>query len=151
LKNSKKEGIDLDLDTAIFAIKRLAKAKSAPNFGNAGAVNNLLSEAKVNLSSRQGKLPRNKRIDKFIQSDFCPGGIIKEQGNEEDMFSDLVGCDDIITKLQEYRDTISLSKKLGQDPKKNIEYNFLFVGSPGTGILLILYLFIYIYLCLFIY
>lgn len=145
LNISKNEGIELDLDTAIFAIKQLAKAKCAPNFGNAGAVQNLLSEAKINLSSRQSKLTKNERIDKFIKSDFCPGGIIKEQGNEEDIFSDLVGCDEIIIKLKEYRDTISLAKKLGQNPKENIEFNFLFVGSPGTGYYRILHINIYSY------
>jgi SpoVK/Ycf46/Vps4 family AAA+-type ATPase len=127
----KEMDIKIDLETAIFAISQLDKARALPNFGNGGAVNNLLSEAKKQLNARQAKLPRTCREDLFIKEDFCKGGKLPVGGDEENLFSDLVGCEDIISKLQEYRSTIKKAKQLGKDPKTFIEYNFLFVGSPG--------------------
>eukprot|EP01102_Stenamoeba_stenopodia_P015290 TRINITY_DN5195_c0_g1_i1.p1 TRINITY_DN5195_c0_g1~~TRINITY_DN5195_c0_g1_i1.p1 ORF type:complete len:387 (-),score=91.78 TRINITY_DN5195_c0_g1_i1:151-1311(-) len=35
--------------------------------------------------------------------------------------------------IQSYADSIQFSKARGEDPTGNIELNFLFVGSPGTG------------------
>jgi hypothetical protein len=96
-----KSGVSIDLETATFAIAQLVKAKAKQNFGNAGAINNLLSQAKLNLQQRLSKLSRDKRKDVYIKEDFCPGGIMKISGNEEDIFSELVGCEDIIDKLQQ--------------------------------------------------
>ena len=49
---SKNQGIPLDVDTAVFAVMQLAKARAMPNFGNAGAVQNLLSQAKLCMAKR---------------------------------------------------------------------------------------------------
>jgi SpoVK/Ycf46/Vps4 family AAA+-type ATPase len=38
-----KDGLEVDLSTALFAVEQLAQARAMPNFGNTGAVNNLLS------------------------------------------------------------------------------------------------------------
>ena len=45
----KKDGLVVNLETASYAISMLARARAQPNFGNAGAVNNLLSAAKVSF------------------------------------------------------------------------------------------------------
>ena len=120
-KKCQKDQIDISLETANYAVKMLAKAKAQPNFGNAGAVNNILSKATLAMSLRNGKY--------LIPEDF---GII-ESGNEEDIFEGLVGCDKVLEKLKEYRATISLCKRDGKNPKQFIEYNYVFAGSPGTG------------------
>lgn len=127
---AEKSDIKIDLETAIFAIQQLDKARALPNFGNAGAVYNLLSDAKKQMNARQAKLP-GTRQDRFIMEDFCKGGKLHVGGDEENLFSDLVGCENIIAKLREYQQTIKAAKRLGKDPKTFIEYNFLFVGSPG--------------------
>lgn len=129
LQKCKKESVGIDMKTARFAIKQLAKAKAQQNFGNAGAINNLLSQAKLNMQSRNRKSKKAK--DQFAKEDFCPYGKLPDEGKEEEIFSDLVGCDEIKEKLTEYRDTIDLAKSQGKNPKDKIEYNFLFVGPPG--------------------
>ena len=47
----KKDGLAINLETSSYAISMLARARAQPNFGNAGAVNNLLSAAKVRSSA----------------------------------------------------------------------------------------------------
>ena len=127
LKKCAKAGLTLDLDTATFAIKQLAKARAMPSFGNAGSVENLLGIAKMNLQQRASS------SDVLCKEDFCRGGVLPVEGREEDIFAELVGCDKIIAKLSEFRDTIELSRLTGKDPKENCEWNYLFVGAPGTG------------------
>ena len=129
-KACEKEGLLIEIDTAIYAVRQLDKAKSQPNFGNAGAVNNLLSTAKLHMQSRLSKLSIYEREDRLIKQDFASNDLTN---SNTDIFAGLVGCQNIITKLEEYQDTIMLCKRLGQDPREYIEYNFLFVGSPGTG------------------
>lgn len=133
MSQAQKEGIEVDVGTAVFAVKQLAKARARPNFGNAGAVNNLLSMAKLNMQARFRKLKVSKRVDKLTNEDFCHNGQLPETGHDEDIFADLVGCDDIIEKLLEYKATISLAQLQGKNPKDFVEFNFLFVGAPDTG------------------
>ncbi len=116
---------ELDMRVARFAIKQLVEAKSLPNFGNAGAVNNLLSRAKMNAT--------NDRRAKFTEADFCVGGVVPKSGNEEEIFADLVGCDEIVKKLRTLRATIMFAKSLKQDHKEMTDFNYIFAGSPGTG------------------
>ena len=130
---AKADGLQVDLATAVFAVKRLAKARAMPNFRNAGEVANLLSLAKLNFQTRNALLSRGQQRDKLIKEDFCPRGQLPVHSEEEEIFADLTGCDQILAKLREYRDAITLAKKMGKDPKTVVEFNFLFVGSPGTG------------------
>lgn len=68
----------------------------------------------------------------FVQAiDFCPDEASKSDPAE--IFKDLVGNRAVLEKLKQYQATITASQKLGMDPLKNFELNFLFVGSPGTG------------------
>jgi hypothetical protein len=130
MKRCVDEHIKLSLPVAIFAVKQLSKAREQPNFGNAGALNNLLSEAKKAMSSRLSTMPKHERKDELIESDF---GVMEKDSSPETLFQGLVGCENIINKLREYHSIISLCKAKGQDPKKFIEYNFMFLGAPGTG------------------
>ena len=129
-KTCEKEGLKIDIDTAIYAVRQLDKAKSQSHFGNAGAVNNLLSIAKLHMQSRLSKLSITEREDRLIEQDFASNDLTK---SNTDIFAGIVGCQNVVKKLKEYRDTIMLCKRLGKDPRELIEYNFLFVGSPGTG------------------
>jgi SpoVK/Ycf46/Vps4 family AAA+-type ATPase len=110
---SKKQGLSLDLDTAVFAVRQLAKARAMPNFGNAGAVQNLLSQAKLcmvkrTMSAKKKMYSHAKAA--LLQEDFCPNGVIPQSGGEEDIFADMVGCDEVLQKLQEYRATIATAR-----------------------------------------
>eukprot|EP01038_Epipyxis_sp_PR26KG_P006414 gene6414-8831_t len=130
LRNSvRKFQLKIDLETTQYAIEQLAKAKAKPNFGNAGAVNNLLSDAKLKYLTRQSKLPFENRSEWFIKSDF--GELINY--DIDALFDELVGCDDIKNKMQEYRRTIEHARHQGNSLEEFAEFNYVFSGSPGTG------------------
>ena len=106
MKKCKKDGVKIDQSVAQFAVSKLAKARASPNFGNAGEVNNLLTQAKLKLQRRLALLPKDARDDRYMNEDF--GDEIDASENTKDIFSGLVGCDSIIAKLEEYKDTIEL-------------------------------------------
>lgn len=124
LKKCKEGHLVISMQTAMFAITQLAKARAMPNFGNAGAIDNLLSTAKANLGARSELQPE----------DFCSGGKLPaESGNEADIFADLVADESIMKYLRKLQLSIKMAKSKGIDLKANIQYNVLFVGAPGTG------------------
>jgi SpoVK/Ycf46/Vps4 family AAA+-type ATPase len=133
---AKKQGMILDLDTAVFAVMQLAKAKAMPNFGNAGAVQNLLSEAKLRMAKRLSAKGQKRTKNTLIKEDFCLNGIIPQGGNEEDIFSDMVGCDEVLEKLREYRATIAAARS----QVKTTHYNprlFITIAKPTLYLCLI--------------
>ena len=52
-------------------------------------------------------------------------------GDAAEVFSDLIGCKQVLDKLREWQATIKASQNLGRDPLESFELNFLFVGAPG--------------------
>ena len=122
----KKDGLGIDLDTANYAISQLARARAQPNFGNAGAVNNLLGRAKLCMQARLAKLPPSARKDILIREDFASDDL--SGLNEDDIFAGIVGCDNLMRLFQEYKGAVSMSKDKGRDPRESVGWNFLFVG-----------------------
>ena len=129
--------LELSVEDARAAVRVLARERMKPNFGNAGAVNNLLSRATERMEARQmaaGLSDAARAADRAMRAE----DFLKEGGGGapvalEDLFADLVGCDGIVSKLRELQATIAVSQELGQDPLEHFEMNFLFLGSPGTG------------------
>jgi hypothetical protein len=115
------------------AVEVLGKERRRPNFGNAGAVSNLLSLVAQRMEARlvrQGLTPLQRAAALPEAVDFEPegGGV-----NTANIFSDLVGCEGVLDKLREWQDTIKVARWMGQDPLESFELNFLFVGPPGDG------------------
>jgi hypothetical protein len=141
---SQRDGMAMTSELASFAIQQLAKARALPHFGNAGAVNSLLARARLAMQGRLSSLSPHERSMKgaegFLKEDFLDrkSKANLERGEEEDFFEGLVGCDSVKKKLEEYRQTIALTKKQGLDPKDLIDFNFVFAGSPGTGKVMII-------------
>lgn len=127
MKECKKDGLEINLDVASHAVKKLAKARAQPNFGNAGSLKTLYSEAKKSLLSRQ---PKGSQTSVLTASDF---GESESPISEEELLKGLVGCDKVVKKLTEYKSLIELCRANGDDPKKYVEFNFIFAGPPGTG------------------
>lgn len=129
-------GLKISPSAAIFAVSRLAKARAGPHFGNAGAVGNLLSDAKLRMMARlqdarrMGNFPDS---DTLIEKDFVPEGWTDEPIDPAQLLSSLVGCDAIRDKLEEYCSIAKYNKSEGCDIKDNMSFNFIFTGSPGTG------------------
>ena len=46
------EGLQVDLTTLVEAVSEISKKRAMPHFGNAGAVNSMISSAKIRLASR---------------------------------------------------------------------------------------------------
>ncbi len=135
----RKQGFTCSIATALAAVTRLSRARALPNFGNARAVASLLSEAKMRHSLRLDGLRarfRNLRPEKereLLADDFARDGEDALTGNEESLFSELIGAENVLERLRELRDTIAWSKQGGRDPASCVPFNYLFIGPPGTG------------------
>ncbi|KAF8206569.1 P-loop containing nucleoside triphosphate hydrolase protein [Mycena galopus ATCC 62051] len=121
----------------IVALEVLARGRNRPNFGNAGEVENVLSQAKTRHSARHRKLPAQERPVEIVfeprdfDADFDRGA--NASTNLTQMFQDIVGCDHIMEKLGDYRRIAVVTKERGKDPRLLIPMNFVFKGPPGTG------------------
>ena len=120
------------------AIEVLSRARNRPNFGNGGEVENLLAKAKNNYQTRQASLPAAQRsFDVVFQpQDFDPDFDRAEHSGEnlKKLFEDVVGCESIVKKLEEYQNVARGMKMKGRDPKDLIPTNFVFKGPPGMHI-----------------
>ncbi len=111
------------LQTAIEQLAILRATK--PPFGNAGAVNNLLSEA-IQRKAGRGKASD----DELLPQDFSPP---QTQEDEKALFDGLIGCESVVQVLREYQATFLRAQEKGQDPIRKLSLNFRFGGPPGTG------------------
>ncbi|KAG7444044.1 P-loop containing nucleoside triphosphate hydrolase protein [Guyanagaster necrorhizus] len=112
------------------ALEVLGRAKIRPNFGNAGEVENMLSKAKANYMTRVGT---QCSVDMIFQpADFDPAFDRGSHAdvNIEELFKDVVGCDDIVAKLRRYQKTASAGRRRGQDVRDLIPTSFVFKGPP---------------------
>jgi AAA+ superfamily predicted ATPase len=136
-KTVEKEDLHISVETAVFAVKQLEGARARPNFGNAGAVNNLLSDAKLRMQKRINaqKLIVHKAVKKdwFEKDDFKGKDYQEEPIKPVELLKDLVGCQGIRKKLETLCKTVEYYKAKGKDVKSNASFNYLFVGNPGTG------------------
>ena len=120
-------------DAAKTAIQKcLAKQRMRPNFGNAGAVDNLVSTAILRAEERVAHLPPAVRAAEreLVEADFY---IVPEYyRNPGRIFDDLIGCNEATGLMRRYSDIVEVATKEGRDPLDDIELVFSFVGSPGT-------------------
>ena len=143
----KKQGIVATDEAKHVAIKILARERDRPNFGNAGAVENLISRAKEGehkRRSQKGIWNLDPEVV-FLPQDFDENynrGSEAETGCRE-LFADIVGCDKLISQLEKYQDIARNMNARGLDPRDLIPFNFVFKGPPGkcpverwTGILI---------------
>ncbi|KAL4944390.1 hypothetical protein BDV06DRAFT_233392 [Aspergillus oleicola] len=117
------------------AMEILARARNHPNFGNAGAIDILLNDAKVRQQQRRSSRDKTASRNQYEPQDFDPDYDRGErtETNIPMLFKDIVGCETIIQKLEGYRRTVKNMRDLDMDPKEQVSFNFLFRGPPGTG------------------
>lgn len=53
--------------------------------------------------------------------------------NCKKLFENVIGCEDVVAKLEGYQQAAINSKANGLDPREIIPMNFVFKGPPGTG------------------
>ncbi|KAG1673297.1 hypothetical protein FOA52_002577 [Chlamydomonas sp. UWO 241] len=131
-KAALRRGWPLGEDELLAGIEALNAESRLPNFGNAGAVHNLLSNAALRMEKRlvaQGKTAKERALKMPSPDDMLPPRTARTSGGSDDM----IGMGNVLAKLAECRATIEGCKRLGKDPLSTMELNFRFVGVPGTG------------------
>jgi hypothetical protein len=111
----------------------LGRERNRPNFGNGGAVENLLGHTKSRYMARfRGSTPPAQTT--FEPQDFDPEFDRHLRASEllNKMFEDVVGCEDIINKLRDYQKLSRVMKDRQEDTSELIPTNFVFKGPPGT-------------------
>jgi hypothetical protein len=117
------------------AIECLSRSRMQVNFGNIGEVENLLRRAKLNMLKRQSTLPDHERLPNApiepedFDPDYARGASAGE--NLKQLFSDVVGCETVITSLAEYQKMAQTAQIRGRDPRDLVPTNFIFKGPPG--------------------
>eukprot|EP00899_Mesostigma_viride_P024820 jgi/Mesvir1/5522/Mv15562-RA.1 len=132
------KGLQASFSARSTAVECLAKQRRRPNFGNGGAVENLISSAVMRLNARLGALPPLERAlaQELTSGDFDPDLATLSLINGGDLsafFAELLGCAAAKHKLAEYKSTVELAHKRGVDPLQDLNLCFRFVGAPGTG------------------
>ncbi|KAF8553255.1 P-loop containing nucleoside triphosphate hydrolase protein [Imleria badia] len=132
----KKQDLAATDDAKQVAGDLLSRMKDRPNFGNAGEVENLLGLAKDRYQKRMSSVPAHQRFDVvFEPQDFDPDFNRSQNAsaNLAKLFEDVIGCDEVIQKLDRYQKIARTMKAQGIDMRKQIPSNFIFKGPPGTG------------------
>jgi hypothetical protein len=105
----------------------LERARNRPHFGNAGEIDILLNTAKMH---HQRRLVSNAVLDAVdFDENFDRGE--RSDTNVLKMFEDVVGCENIVSKLQGYQQMVKSLRQLKMDPREQVPFNFVFRGPPG--------------------
>jgi hypothetical protein len=131
----KKQDLEATEEAKKVAIKVLAKERDRPNFGNAGAVENLLSRAKELEQKRRSSTPATA-LDAdilFLPVDFDEAYDRGQQSSSscKELFADIVGHDGLMEKFDKYQRIVANTTARGLDPREQIPLNFIFKGPPG--------------------
>ncbi|KAI0398918.1 P-loop containing nucleoside triphosphate hydrolase protein [Xylaria palmicola] len=119
-------------------ISLLGRARNRPHFGNAGEVDIILDSAKQRQQKRLSESVGSSKKDLFEPQDIDPDFNRLEQAatNIRMLFKDVVGCEDVIEKLEGYQQEVQNMKRLefsDAEVRLQIPFGVLFRGPPGTG------------------
>ena len=141
-KKSKELGITIPLKVKLVIVKQLAKLRAMPNFGNIGAANTLLNDAKRRMfdrihrnSSHNGNNNNNNLSKTMIIEDVLgeedeDSALIRE--NPISILDKMEEIGDIKSRLKDLGDIVRISQKEGR-PTNEIIRHYIFTGDPGTG------------------
>ncbi|PTB62614.1 P-loop containing nucleoside triphosphate hydrolase protein [Trichoderma citrinoviride] len=116
------------------ALDVLIRERNRANFGNGGAIENLLSKAKSSYQKRLsgGKCKKKSRLEaEDFDEDF--DRTTRKDADVKQLFKDEVDREEIIRKLEHIQSRVRQLKAVGMDVREEIPFNFLFRGPPGTG------------------
>ncbi|VDC00511.1 unnamed protein product [Peniophora sp. CBMAI 1063] len=136
----KQQDLDATVDAKKVAIDVLGRERIRPNFGNGGAVENILGKAKAHFQARQAKLsPAEQSFAVvFEPSDFDPDfdRVSRSATNLSKLFEDVVDAEGIMTKFSRYQKIARVMRTAGKEPREArgmIPTTYIFKGPPGTG------------------
>ncbi|KAG9246867.1 P-loop containing nucleoside triphosphate hydrolase protein [Calycina marina] len=119
------------------ALDVLEKARSKLNFGNGGEVENLITRAKSNCLARLMEIPLESRpkVWSLEPQDFDPeyNRVDSATTKLKALFADVVDCEPIIAKFEQYQIVSKAMKSRDLDPHLLVPTTFVFKGPPGTG------------------
>lgn len=131
----KKQGLGATEEAKSVAIEVLQRARNRPNFGNAGEVENLISRAKQAEQNRPLSMDLDGPVSDilFLPQDFDENfdRATKPADSCQSLFADIVGCEELISKLERYQRIVVKMKAMNKDPRDQIPFNFIFKGPPG--------------------
>lgn len=133
------QGLEVTPEARKVVLEMLERARNRPNFGNAGEIDILLNTAKMRHQKRLLSLKKRANLrsaSKFEPKDFDEdwGGGERADTNVAMLFEGVIGCEDIVAKLEGFRQTVKTLKQLDEDPRGQVPFNFLFRG-PRQGLL----------------
>jgi hypothetical protein len=130
-----KQGLNATEEAKKTAIGLLSRARDCPNFGNAGDVENLISHAKAAEQQRRSAANSGDRRAEIV---FLPQDFDENYDRATDatlscqkLFADVVGCEEVIKKLERYQRIAATMRARDMDPRTQIPFNFIFKGPPG--------------------
>jgi hypothetical protein len=134
-----KKLLEQDLDATKsakrVAVDNLSRKRNRPNFGNAGEVENIITEAKTRCIARRALLPRSEKPVDIV---FEPEDIDPEYNrsatatlNVAKLFEDFVGSNGIVERLMNYLEIVRSCRDKDLDFREHIPTNFVFTGPPG--------------------
>jgi SpoVK/Ycf46/Vps4 family AAA+-type ATPase len=126
-KKAKDSHLQISIPVAKRAVRKLARSRAKPNFGNGGAVDSLLSIAKETMQKRDGTSNELTKDDFAIEDDGF------DEAELDILFEDMIGMDNVINKLEDLKRVVKFAKARGENPSDSVSFNYLFLGNPGTG------------------
>lgn len=127
--NCAKRNVTCPYNVAEALLKQLALQKTQPNFGNAGAVEQLLKHALGKAMSRS--MVNGMTVLTLDDVGVEEGPESKKQKDPLRLLDELYRMDEIKEQLTELRDQMIVADREGSGlPKVG---HFVFRGSPGTG------------------
>lgn len=133
----KEQGIGITNCGRRVALEMLERARKRPHFGNAGEIDILRNSAKM---CHQKRLNANKQtvqpLDANLDApDFDDNfdRMGKNDGRLAKLFEGVVGCKDIISKLEGYCQMARKLRQLNMDVRTQLPFNFIFRGPPGLS------------------
>ncbi|CAP79814.1 Pc12g01870 [Penicillium rubens Wisconsin 54-1255] len=133
----KEQGYGITNGGRRVALEMLERARNCQHFGNAGEIDILLNSAKM---CHQKRLNGNRQTDQSLEAyldapDFDENfdRMEKNGASLAKLFEGVVGCKDIISKLEGYCQMARNLRTLNMDVRTQLPFNFIFRGPPGTG------------------
>ncbi|GFH25752.1 NFX1-type zinc finger-containing protein 1 [Haematococcus lacustris] len=109
---ARRKGWELGWPELRAGVQVLDKERRRPNFGNAGAVNNLLVTVAMRMEARmQGMSDAARAAAQPVAADFLPPEDAKAVRADQ-VFKDLVGCKEALAKLKEWQATIKATDEV---------------------------------------
>ena len=123
------EGMYCSAEVARKAIEKLAMQRSQPTFGNAGAVDNLLSNAKL------AALQRSSNVSGKLELTLVDFGIVASLSAKKilEEMSENDSCPALTQHLTEIVDAMQMYNKQFSDKNFQVPGHYVFMGNSGTG------------------